>query len=146
VPVEVEPNHKTVFQNENLQAFRVRLNPGQATLMHTHTHDDVAVRLASASITSQGLGQATAMPETSTPGFTTARDNASRPTSHRVRNVGTSTFDVLDVQLLSRPPAGGGPNRSASCGKHEHARLSLRARFVQKSGTASAPVSAHRGD
>jgi oxalate decarboxylase/phosphoglucose isomerase-like protein (cupin superfamily) len=26
------------------------------------------------------------------------------PTSHRVRNVGTSTFDVLDVQLLSRPP------------------------------------------
>lgn len=104
VPVEVEPNHKTVFQNENLQAFRVRLNPGQATLMHTHTHDDVAVRLASASITSQGLGQATAMPETSTLGFTTARDNASRPTSHRVRNVGTSTFDVLDVQLLSRPP------------------------------------------
>lgn len=46
VPVEEEPDHRTVFKNDYVQAFRVTLEPGRFLLMQTHTRDDAAVRLS----------------------------------------------------------------------------------------------------
>ena len=104
VPVEQEPSHKTVFQNDCVQAFRVHLEPGEATLMHTHSHDDAAVRLSEAMVTSDGPGQPAGAPQTAEAGFVSARDNSRAPLTHRVHNVGKTPFDVLDVQALRRPP------------------------------------------
>jgi quercetin dioxygenase-like cupin family protein len=103
VPVEREPAHKTVFVNRYLQVFRVRLAPGQASLMHTHSHDDGAVRLSAATSTSQRPGEPEDEAQSVVPGTVSARNNERTPTTHRVHNVGTTQFDVMDVQALGRP-------------------------------------------
>lgn len=103
VPVEREPNHRTVFKNQWIQVFRVKLAPGQASLMHIHAQDDAAVRLDSSTSVNQPLGQPEAPPGTAAPGNVSARSNESTPTIHRVRNVGATLFDVVDVQALARP-------------------------------------------
>lgn len=104
VPVEQEPQHKTFFRNEFLQAFRVKLQPGQVSLMHRHEHDDAAVRLSNNTSTSENQGEAEGPPQVAVIGQVSARDNETKPTIHRVRNVGTTLFDVIDVQILNRPP------------------------------------------
>jgi beta-alanine degradation protein BauB len=104
VPVEEEPSHKTVFNNDYVQAFRVTLEPGQSTLMHVHAHDDAAVRLSSATTTQQTLGQAVSKAEDAAPGTVSARNNEPDALTHRVNNVGRTVFDVIDVQVLQRPP------------------------------------------
>jgi len=103
VPVEQEPSHKTVFRNEFVQAMRVTLQPGQNTLMHVHSHDDVAVRLSSATIAQQTMGQPVGQADSMEPGIVSARDNEAASLTHRVLNVGTTVFDVIDVQILGRP-------------------------------------------
>ncbi len=103
VPVEREPNHRTVFKNQWIQVFRVTLAPGQASLMHIHAHDDAAVRLDSSTAVNQPLGQPEQPPGTTAPGNVSARNNEPKPTIHRVRNAGTTLFDVVDVQALARP-------------------------------------------
>jgi quercetin dioxygenase-like cupin family protein len=104
VPVEDEPNHKTVFKNDYVQAFRVTLEPGQSTRMHVHAHDDAAVRLSSSTTTQQTLGQPVSKAEDASPGTVSARNNEPKALTHRVNNVGTTVFDVIDVQVLQRPP------------------------------------------
>lgn len=106
VPVEQEPVHKTVLKNDYVQAFRVRLEPGESTRMHVHAHDDAAVRLSAATVTSESLGKPAGEPESRPVGAVSARQNEPTPLAHRVRNVGTTVFDVLDVEILKRP---GGP-------------------------------------
>ena len=109
MPVEREPNHRTVFQNDYVQVFRVKLAPGKSTLMHTHTRDDAAVRLSTATTTSESLGEPPGPATTAQPGSVSARNNAKVPTTHRVHNVGTTLFDVLDVQILQRPDGADAP-------------------------------------
>ncbi len=104
VPVEQEPHHKTVFQNDYVQAFHVNVEPGQATQMHIHSHDDGAVRLKDCTFVSDVQGQPPGKPEEAHPGGVSARNNEPTPLVHRVRNVGTTLFDIIDVQVLSRPP------------------------------------------
>lgn len=104
VPVEDEPHHKTVFKNAYMKAFRVTLEPGKTSLMHIHAHDDAAVRLSNATVAADSPGQPLGPPEPVTPGFVTARDNEPKPTIHRVHNIGTTLFDVVDVEVLGRPP------------------------------------------
>jgi quercetin dioxygenase-like cupin family protein len=110
VPVEDEPSHKTVFRNDYVRAFRVTLPPGQSTLMHVHAHDDAAVRLSQAKTTQQTLGQPVSKPDEASPGTVSARTNEPQSLTHQVNNVGTTVFDVIDVQVLKRPP---GPEAAA---------------------------------
>src|SRR5215470_12160589 len=97
VPVEDEPRHKTVLKNEYVQAFRVTLQPGESTQMHVHAHDDAAVRLSQSTTTQQTLGQPVSKAEDASPGTVSARTNEPRSLTHRVNNVGTTIFDVIDV-------------------------------------------------
>ncbi len=104
VPVEDEPFHKTVFKNDYVQAFRVHIEPGQSSLMHIHVHDDGAIMLGDATITSQSPGQPEGPPGPVVLGAASARQNEPTPTVHRIHNVGKTPFDVIDVQVLGRPP------------------------------------------
>jgi quercetin dioxygenase-like cupin family protein len=103
VPVEEEPKHRTVFRNDYVQAFRVSLPPGEATLMHVHARDDAAVRLSEATVASDEPGRPAVALQTAQPGFVSARDIGNAPLTHRVRNVGSTPFEVVDVQVLRRP-------------------------------------------
>jgi hypothetical protein len=106
VPVEQEPHHKTVLRNEYVQAFHVTLAPGATSLMHTHSRDDGAVRLSAATVAADSPGEPIGPAEPVTPGMVSARNNEAKPHTHRVHNIGTTVFEVIDVQVLSRP---GGP-------------------------------------
>ena len=61
VDVGAEPSHKLVLQNGSTRVFRVELAPGQATLLHHHSHDYVAVHLSAAQVENARQGGATGL-------------------------------------------------------------------------------------
>jgi quercetin dioxygenase-like cupin family protein len=103
VPVENEPHHVTVLKNDYLQVFHVTLEPGETSLLHTHAHDDAAVRLSTATVASEGPGEPMGQGEPVRPGQVSARTCEPTPVTHRVHNIGTTRFVVMDVQILKRP-------------------------------------------
>jgi quercetin dioxygenase-like cupin family protein len=112
VPVENEPHHRTVFKNKYVQVFRVRLKPGDTSLMHTHFKDDASVRLSTATVAADSPGKPIGAPEPVYPGLLSARDNEAKPLTHRVHNIGTTLFDVILVQILKRPAGPASPAMS----------------------------------
>ena len=103
VPVENEPHHRVVFKNDFIEVMRVNLKPDARTLYHTHAHDRAAVELSNASITQQKFGDAEAPANAIKPGDVSISTTPAGGYSHRVHNVGTSLFDVLDVEFLQPP-------------------------------------------
>jgi quercetin dioxygenase-like cupin family protein len=103
VPVEKEPLHHVVLKNESVVVLHLTLPAGERTLYHTHTHDRVAVNLSSTSITQQKLGEAEGAATATVPGTFSAMTLEGNAYTHRVHNVGTSDFDVIDVELVERP-------------------------------------------
>lgn len=99
VAIEQEPAHRLVLQNPNVRVFDVWLPPGEESLWHVHRHDGISVRLTDATIADEPKdGQAEtfrlrrgAVAYGSTP---TAR-------THRVRNVGETTFHNIYIELLT---------------------------------------------
>ena len=102
VPVEEEPHHSLILKNDSVMVLRVKLLPGESTLLHTHLHDRVAVDLSETSITLQKQGQPAGASEATKPGNVAASES-SGPYTHVVRNAGNAVFEVLDVELLQRP-------------------------------------------
>ena len=103
VPVENEPLHHVVLKNESVVVIHLTLPPSERTLYHTHTHDRVAIPLSSTSITQQVWNEKEGPPSRSDPGGFSALTLAGSSYTHRVHNVGTNPYDVLDVELLVRP-------------------------------------------
>lgn len=109
VPVDQEPRHVMVLKNDHVEVMRVTLPAGQSTALHTHSHDGVAVRLSESTISMDVPGQGSIGPLVNRPGDVSAQAYAKQPFTHRVNNVGTTTFEVVDVEILRRPegPAAG---------------------------------------
>ena len=101
--VDEEPLHKVVMKNDSVTVIRLVLPPGERTLYHIHTHDRVAVLLSRTSITQQVLNEPEGPPALSELGTFTAIPLPGSSYTHRVHNVGTNPYDVLDVELLQRP-------------------------------------------
>jgi quercetin dioxygenase-like cupin family protein len=103
IPVDQEPHHKVVLKNDCVEVLHVTVPPGEASLYHTHGHDRAAVMLSMSSNTQQKWGEAEEEPRVNHPGdvfMATAPDGGF---SHRVHNVGTTLFDVIDIEFLQRP-------------------------------------------
>jgi len=103
VPVEQEPHHHLVLKNDNLLVLRVILQPGESSLYHVHSVDDVAVWLGNTSAAQQLPNEPESAPVEQKPGNITLRTLRETPFTHRVHNVGKGLFDVLDVEILQRP-------------------------------------------
>jgi quercetin dioxygenase-like cupin family protein len=103
VPVEQEPHHHLLLKNEMLMVMRVTLQPGELSLYHIHSVDDVAVWLGHSNAAQQLPGEAEGAPVEQKPGNISLRTLHETPFTHRVRNLGPGLFDVLDVELLQRP-------------------------------------------
>ena len=69
------------------------------------------------------------------PGLVSARDNAKKPHTHRVHNIGTTLFDVLDVQILKRPDGPEAPAILAPAAENAQMRVY---RYELAPGAASA--------
>ena len=99
VPIEQEPAHRLVLQNEHVRVFEVWLPPGDATLWHEHRHDGASVRLTDATVEDQPKDG-----EAETIGLHRGEVTYGATPSariHRVRNVGETTFHIVYVDLLT---------------------------------------------
>lgn len=102
VPVHEEPRHKPVFENEKVRLLNAVLPPGDTTQYHLHNTPSLFLFLTSTTTGSQLQGGA---PTTgrSTAG-TLLFENLAPPhvRVHRVWSQDTSTFHVMDIELLSK--------------------------------------------
>lgn len=103
VPVDQEPHHKVVLKNDLVEVMRVSLAPGERTLYHTHSYDRGAVELNVSSITQQKLGDPEGPSKNNHPGDLSMSARVEGGYSHRVHNVGSGPFEVLDVEFFQRP-------------------------------------------
>jgi len=99
VPVEREPHHHVVFENQYVRLLDVVVPPGEMTLFHKHSLDNVAVLLADTTLKNQNPGQGwTERPITQ--GSVGFRAGTKTPYTHRIMNTGSVVFHVMDVEIL----------------------------------------------
>ncbi len=103
VPVDQEPRHQLVLKNDYVEVLHVTVPAGQSTEFHTHSHDGAAIRLSRASVSSDLPDKGTTPPQQVEPGDVSVSSYAKQPLTHRVNNVGVTTFEVIDLEFLKRP-------------------------------------------
>lgn len=57
VPIDQEPHHHLVLENEYVRVFKVEVAPHEATLVHRHTRDYVVVTIGDAEVTNAVVGK-----------------------------------------------------------------------------------------
>jgi len=105
VPVEEELLHKVEFKNDAVTVIRLTLPAGQYTRYHVHTHDRVAIQLSTTSTTQQDWGQQERPANPVKPGDFAAMTLQGDSYTHRVHNVGSAPYEVLDIEFAQRPVA-----------------------------------------
>ena len=99
VPVEQEPHHHVVFENQYVRVLEVIVKPGETTLFHTHALDNVAVQLSDATIKRQSPGQDW-IDSPAKDGAVSFAAGTKQPYTHRITNAGPTVFHVFDIQVL----------------------------------------------
>jgi quercetin dioxygenase-like cupin family protein len=102
VPVEREPQHRPAFENDVIAVLDVRFPPGYTSLFHTHSNDNVSVRIETGPTRTDTL-EATGTPQTAVVGRLVF-NSASPPYTHRVANVGETLIHILDIEVLAKTP------------------------------------------
>lgn len=100
VPVEREPRHRPVFQNDVLAVLDVQLPAGYVSLFHEHTNDNVSVRIETGPMRIDTL-EATGTEQTALVGRVVF-NAATPPYTHRVANLGQTTIRILDIEILAK--------------------------------------------
>jgi hypothetical protein len=99
VPVEEEPHHRIVFENQYVRVLEVILQPGENALYHTHSLDNVSVQIGEAELGQQPAGEEWKK-KAAKDGEVGFRDGTKHPYTHRVGNMGKTVFHVLDIEIL----------------------------------------------
>jgi quercetin dioxygenase-like cupin family protein len=108
VPVEQEPRHRIVFQNQHVRIYDVLIPPGDQTLFHTHIFDLVAISISGETGRFEMLGK----PPMEGPirsGSASFSNAAKAPYTHRLENVGTTPLRMVGIELLSSSSSPGVP-------------------------------------
>jgi len=107
VPVEREPHHHVVLQNQYVRVLDVFFPVGQPALFHTHSNDNVSVELSGDKTKSQpwsgkGIGEWSAAGDV-VPGRVGFHKAAGQPYTHRVGSAGEKPYHVIDVEIFPAP-------------------------------------------
>lgn len=99
VPVEYEPHHRVIFENQYVRVLDVVVKPGETTLFHKHSLDNIPVILTGADNRTQFAGEdwKPTPAKAESVGFI---PGAAKPYVHRINNQGSTTFHVIDIQIL----------------------------------------------
>jgi quercetin dioxygenase-like cupin family protein len=99
VPVEQEPHHRVIFENQYVRVLDVVVKPGETTLFHKHSLDNIPVILTGADNRTQFAGKdwSPTPAKSESVGFI---PGAAKPYVHRINNQGTTVFHVIDIQIL----------------------------------------------
>lgn len=123
VPVEKEPLHHVVLKNESVIVMHLSLTAGERTLYHTHSHDRVAIYLSANSITQQEWNKKEGLTSDGKPGDFNAITLVGDSLTHRVHNVSSSTFEVLDIEILRGPEESSASPAAEVAGENPSARV-----------------------
>jgi len=138
LPVDEEPHHHVVLRNDDVLIMHVILPAGENTLYHTHSRDRVSVALTSTTLALQELGKPEGNPGTTHPGDISAI-TSDGPYTHRLRNLGPATFEVVDVEFFHRPANPASKLAAPAAAENPSARVY---KWVLAPG-ASTPMHAH---
>jgi len=100
VPVEQEPHHHIVFQNQYVRVLDVLFPPGEPSLFHTHSNDNVSVALSGDLTKSQRMGGEWSESVKVVRGQVAFYKANGQPYTHRVGSAGTQAFHVIDVEIF----------------------------------------------
>lgn len=102
ISVEQEPLHKMVLKNDYVEVMHVTIPPGQKTMLHTHSHDGIAIDLSESTARIDAPGKEPLQRQRHA-GDVSSAEYAKQHFTHRVNNIGKTTFEALDIELLKRP-------------------------------------------
>ncbi|HVS52864.1 MAG TPA: hypothetical protein VHD62_10970 [Opitutaceae bacterium] len=105
VPVQQEPMHRPVFENDYVRIIDVQIPPGKNTLYHIHVIPSVVVYLTKATNRSQTWGETTFLNRHVSPGESRYAPYDEKSLTHQVTNTGATLFRVFDIELLRPAPA-----------------------------------------
>ena len=97
---ELLAGHTPLLENERVRVSRLVLAPGQSTELHTHTLRGLGVSLSKARIAIEVPGKKVKIVKFK-PGDTRWHDGG---TNYTLRNVGSTTFEVVEIDLKSSRP------------------------------------------
>ncbi len=100
VPVEKEPHHHIVFQNQYVRVLNVLFPVGETSLFHTHSNDNVGIPISGDKTQSQPFGGEWSEVQDVKPGAAGFRKAHGQPYTHRVRSAGKLPFHVIDVEVF----------------------------------------------
>ena len=103
VPIDQEPNHHLVLETDVLRAFDVSIPAGSQSRWHAHAHDSVMVTLDGADVPSETPGKPIVKRPPIASGYIYYKPYGSESFVHRISNVDTKTFRILDIELLAAP-------------------------------------------
>jgi quercetin dioxygenase-like cupin family protein len=84
------------FENERVRAYRLTLEPGQSTTMHTHLLAGLAIAITAAEIEVTTEGKTKPDRLTLLLGDVRWRNG---PVTHMIKNVGKTRFEAVDIEL-----------------------------------------------
>jgi quercetin dioxygenase-like cupin family protein len=100
VPVEKEPHHHVVFQNQYVRVLNVLFPVGEVALFHTHSIDNIGIPISGDKSQSQPEGSDWSEPTDVKPGAAGFRKARGQAYTHRVRSAGKLPFHVIDVEIF----------------------------------------------
>ncbi len=105
VPVEREPHHHLVLQNQFTRVYQVEIPPHQSTLLHHHVHDYLTIVLGRAEIQNAVEGK----PATTAKLVDGQTSFAGGNFSHVITDAGNTPFRNLTIEILKKPAKNAAP-------------------------------------
>ncbi len=102
VPVSKEPRHHVVFENEKVRLLNVLLPPGDTTQYHVHSTPSVFICFTKTNTGSQLIGQQPVEGASKDGSIWFENLKAPNIKIHRVWNMDTAVYHVMDIELLSK--------------------------------------------
>lgn len=99
IPVEQESRHKTVFENDQLRVYDVKLQPGEETAFHEHRNDLLTVVVIASTVANQTLGQAEKVDRAPSGVLIYSPYQTQGPFRHRILASQGEAFHVLGIGL-----------------------------------------------
>src|SRR5580698_1348125 len=100
VPVEKEPHHHFVFQNQYVRVLDVLFPVGETSLFHTHSNDNIGIPISGDKSQSQPFGGEWSEAQDVKSGAAGFRKARGQAYTHRVRSAGKLPYHVIDVEIF----------------------------------------------
>ena len=114
VPVGEEPRHHIKFENKYVRVIDAVIAPGDTTLFHTHSRDNVPVCINGGKLRTEVMGGQTTDTTAETGRVTFARASY----THRITNMNPTEVRFIDAEILASPPPKASPSSLGDVPKH----------------------------